>query len=93
MHCKKRLILIFKHYQYLLVLLVKISKTILKLGYISKIYISYKKKMQSYIRYLILFPREITKLTKPKLSAFCLKQVQLSASGVSEIFVKQEYFT
>ncbi len=45
---------------------------------------------QNYIRYLVLFPGEITKLTKTKLSGFCLKQVKLSASGV---FVKQEYFT
>lgn len=37
-----------------------------------------------------MFTGEITKLTKIKLSAFCLKQVELSASGVSEIFVKQE---
>ncbi len=45
---------------------------------------------QNYIRYLVLFTGEITKLTKTKLSAFCLKQVELSASAVSEIFVKQE---
>ncbi len=28
-----------------------------------------------------------------KWSAFCLKQVILYASGVSKIFLKQEYFT
>ncbi len=44
---------------------------------------------QNDIRYLVLFPGEREK----KLSAFCLKQVKWSASGVSKIFLNQEYFT
>ncbi len=35
---------------------------------------------------LVLFPRE-----RASLGVFCLKQVELSARGVSKIFLKQEY--
>ncbi len=48
----------------------------------------FQKKWSVPLRYLVLFPVE-----KIKLSEFCLKQVKLSASGVSKIFLKQEYFT
>ncbi len=41
---------------------------------------------QNDLRYLVLFPGE-------KLSAFWLKQLKLSTSGVINIFLKQEYFT
>ncbi len=57
-----------------LLFLVKISKN-------SSITIRLLDK-QNYLRYLVLFPGE-----KTKLSAFCLKQVKLSASGVSKMLV------
>ncbi len=39
---------------------------------------------QNYIRFLVLFPGE----QNNKLNTFSLKQVKLSANGVSKIFLK-----